>query len=860
MALLASRSHLGTTEPELDDEFRRLIESLPQLVWTCDAAGACDFLNQRWLDYTGVPAEKQLGQGWLDQVHADDRGALSVAWKGAVATGADFHVDFRLRRRDGVYRWFDTRAICICDQSHRPAKWFGSNTDVQEQYELRDALRRQTEQITDLNATLEARIAARTEELSLANERAQVAVEFVRVLTDQLPGMVAYWDAQLRCRFANQSYREWFGKSTDEIIGARLRDVLGEGLYAKNEPYILGALGGEPQQFEREVRNKLGEPRHTLAQCIPHVEGGHVRGVVVLITDITARKDAERAVDDLNATLEERVRERTAALSASEERFTAAFRLGPAGLLMTRIRDLVNVEVNDRLLAISGHDRADVVGKSADGLGIISDEEAALVRAQIAAQGGSLRDYEVVLNRKNGSTCHVLASTETLDIENEPHRLTMFIDITARKEAERRLSTQYAVSRALADAGSLADAAPRVLREICEREAWEFGALWVVDADATALRCVGLWHRTELPAEWLANETRVAKFPIAVGTPGKVWATKEAVPAHAIPDDGSFLRAAAAAHAGLGYSMAFPILHAGEVVAVVELLTARARPADALQGELLGAIGRQIGQFVERMRAEEARRASENEVRKLNAELEQRVRRRTAELESANNELESFSYSVSHDLRAPLRAVNGFAEIVLEDYGAMLPPEGHRLLETIRESGRRMGELIDDLLGFSRLGRHTLKARSVDMDRLVRSVVEELRPAKKGTLEVRFGELAPCVADSSLLRQVWVNLISNAFKYSRDREHAVVEIGSEAAGNDSAYFIRDNGVGFDMKYAHKLFGAFTRLHRDDEFEGTGIGLAIVQRIVHRHGGRVWADAAVDRGATFFFTICESSGP
>jgi len=859
VALVASRSNVGTAEPELDDGFRRLIEFLPQLVWTCDASGACDFLNQRWLDYTGVPAEKQLGEGWLDQVHADDRGPLSLAWKSAVASGADFHVDFRLRRRDGVYRWFDTRAVCLRDQSQRPAKWFGSNTDVHEQYELRDALRRQAEQITELNATLEARIALRTEELSLANERAQSAVEFVRVLTDRLPGMVAYWDSELRCRFANQSYREWFGETPDEIIGARLRDVLGEELYAKNEPYILGALGGAPQQFEREVRNKLGERRHTLAQCIPHVEGDLVRGVVVLITDITARKDAERAVDDLNTTLEERVRERTAALSASEERFTTAFRLGPAGLMMTRTRDLVNVEVNDRLLAISGHDRADVVGKSADGLRVITEEQAHAVRAQIAAHGGSLRDYELVLTRKNGSTCNVLASTETLDIENEPHRLTMFIDITARKEAERRLSTQYAVSRALADASSLVDAAPRVLREICEREEWDFGALWVVDPGAAALRCAGLWHRAELDAEWLANETRIAEFPISVGTPGRAWATKEAVPAQAIPNDGSFLRAAAASHAGLGFSMAFPILHAGDVVAVVDLLTSRARPSDALQGELLGAVGQQIGQFIERMRAEEARRGSENEVRKLNAELEHRVSRRTAELEAANKELESFSYSVSHDLRAPLRAVNGFAEIALEDYGTMLPPEGHRLLETIRESGRRMGNLIDDLLGFSRLGRHTLKARPIDVDGLVRAVVDELRPAEKGTLEVRFGELAPCVADPSLLRQVWVNLISNAFKYSRGREHAVVEIGSETAGGDSAYFIRDNGVGFDMKYAPKLFGAFTRLHRDDEFEGTGIGLAIVQRIVHRHGGRVWADAAIDRGATFFFTIHESSG-
>ncbi|GAB4578680.1 MAG: hypothetical protein Fur0022_14160 [Anaerolineales bacterium] len=250
-------------------------------------------------------------------------------------------------------------------------------------------------------------------------------------------------------------------------------------------------------------------------------------------------------------------------------------------------------------------------------------------------------------------------------------------------------------------------------------------------------------------------------------------------------------------------------------------------------------------------------REAEQKIHELNADLERRVLERTAQLEAMNKELEAFSYSVSHDLRAPLRAINGFSQVLAEELTSSLSDTHQRYFQLIQNNVHRMNRLIEDLLAFSRLGRQPLRKQRVEMDRLIQNVLAELHPDLSGRqVEFLLSPLPDCEADPGLLHQVWINLLSNALKYSRPREFARIEVGWEPRKEGPVYFVRDNGVGFDMHYAHKLFGVFQRLHRQDDFEGTGVGLAIVQRIIHRHGGRVWFEAEVERGATFYFSLGE----
>ncbi|MBM3934245.1 MAG: PAS domain S-box protein [SAR202 cluster bacterium] len=448
---------------------------------------------------------------------------------------------------------------------------------------------------------------------------------------------------------------------------------------------------------------------------------------------------------------------------------------------------------------------------------------------------GEIRDYEYHLSpvkSSNGETTSVVATVT---------------DVTAQRRATAETQLLLSITQSVAEAADFHEALSLIVSGIARHIGWPCGSAWAVGPATGRLECCKAWYDATGTLNGFREATALQTFAPEEGVQGRAYSTREPVwiadLATAGRDDGS---AAAAPENGIHAAFAFPILSRGQVEAVITLYLLDVKPRDDATLDLVSAVARQVGIAIERKYAEE-------EIRRLNLELDRRI----SELQSANKELEAFSYSVSHDLRAPLRAIDGYSQMLEEDFGQRLNEDAARYIRTIRDSAREMGELVDDLLSFSRLSRQAMTIQEIDVAALVGEVLKEFKDETAGRDVVfKLGDLPTCSADRALLKRVYVNLLSNALKYSRRRPRALIEIGSirDNPSSPATYFVKDNGVGFDMRYSEKPFGVFQRLHKAEEYEGTGVGLAIVQRVVTRHGGKVWAESKVDGGATFYFTI------
>lgn len=489
-----------------------------------------------------------------------------------------------------------------------------------------------------------------------------------------------------------------------------------------------------------------------------------------------------------------------AALRENEELFSKAFQLSPDGIAIVRLTDRIVLKANDAMCKWWGCTPQEIIGKpTREYTTWLREEEREAFMQRLQGTGECL-DHETTLRLASGRLTRFNLSSRLIDLNGDRCVMSIMRDVTEREQAAAALRASGEKLRGTLD---------RIL-EGCQ----------VIDRD---------WRYIYLndPA---ARHGRRKKEELLGRTILEAYPGFEATEVYA--------RMRQCMEGGVSTRMETEFVYPDGDTAWFEL---------SIQPDPDGIAVLSVD-VTERKRAEA-------KIRQLNNDLERRVAERTAELQIANEELEAFSYSVSHDLRAPLRAVDGFAQAVVEDCAEVLPDDGKRYLQTIRRAAQKMGVLIDDLLKFSRLSRQSLTLRKVSAASLVESVVQEMREAgSECVTEFRVGELPDCWGDPALLRQVWVNLLANAVKYSRKRTAPVVEIGSTSKEGETVYHVRDNGAGFDMQYAGKLFGVFQRLHRVEDYEGTGVGLAIVQRIVHRHGGRIWADAVPDRGATFSFTL------
>jgi PAS domain S-box-containing protein len=532
-----------------------------------------------------------------------------------------------------------------------------------------------------------------------------------------------------------------------------------------------------------------------------------------------------------------------AALRASDERYRALYRDNPSMFFTLDVNGTV-LSVNAFGASQLGYTIAELEGQSV--LTVFHPADRPAVTAQLRAclqNPNQVFRWQLRKVRKDGSRLWVEEFARVVTApDGSLHVFIVCHDITERKRAEDEVQARERFLTLLNDI-TRAALETSDFKEMLQILADRLSELFQADAASLAL-----WDnatQTTLPIATSAHEFRNQYLSMRLA-PGEL-------------------------------TLPALILHLGHTLAVSDLLyspyaqlRAAARfPFRAMLGLPLIAGAQQLGAALitfyaphrftpeDIERGEQTARLVALALAKANLldQLEQRVAERTRELADANQELEAFSYSVSHDLRAPLRAIDGFSRLVLDHYGAPLPVEAQHYLQRVRAGAQHMEQLIDDLLAFSHSGRQPVRKRAVAMTDLVRQTLDELRAEHEGrSVDVQLEDLPAGEADPALLKQVWVNLLTNAFKYTRGRAAARVEIGALAGAAGPIYFVRDNGAGFDMRYAHKLFGVFQRLHTGEEFEGTGVGLAIVQRILHRHGGRIWAEAEVDNGATFYFTL------
>ncbi|HEU5122818.1 MAG TPA: PAS domain S-box protein [Verrucomicrobiae bacterium] len=597
----------------------------------------------------------------------------------------------------------------------------------------------------------------------------------------------------------NKSAERIFGYSAREIVGESILRITAPGEFEFEKRVLAAVKRGETRTYETQRIQKSGQPVDVSLTVSPvRNADGQIVGASSISRDITERKRGERELQESRARLSGIITSAMdAIISVDGEQKVTLFNAAAERMFRCTRTQAIGKPLND---FIPERFRAE-----------LQDDLKQFGKAGASARA-SRGLHPLAGLRADGEEFPVEASISHIEVNGQPIFTVILRDITERMEAQRAREHQ---ARVLREQAQMLDLANVMARDLEGRI-----ILW-----NTGMEKIYGWKRSETLGH-SSHEVLKTKSQIPLSEIGAIVRRQghwEGELVH-MRKDGKPIT--------VNSQWVLHTDHQGNPIAILEVNT----------------------DITERKQAEQ-------EIMRMNTELEQRVNERTIELMAANQELEAFTYSVAHDLRAPLRHIDAFTKIIFDDFAEQIPEEAQRYLQNIRKGSQNMNQLVDDLLNLARVGRQELKREITSLNPLVDEVIADLRrDTEKREIEWRIDALPTVQCDPGLIKQVFVNLLSNAVKYTRPRTKAVIEVGHQYVDEELVFFVRDNGVGFNMKYSNKLFGVFQRLHRADEFEGTGVGLATVDRIIRKHGGRIWAESELDKSTTFYFTLDRARKP